>query len=183
MNRLHQEFQVFLRRLEATRLLSQDQWQNTQQLAASLEDLKSFAQALRDREWLTSWQLKPIAANQLQLVRGRYALLDQIGQGGMGTDTAAVDESGLLAMESVAGMKRITDESAEVLGSLVKLQSLEICGNSQLLDTTAQQLGRMEDLGYVCATQTRVTDESVLQGQLAPSHLVAKVAASSPLNN
>lgn len=77
---------IFLTRLEASGLLTADQFRQARQLGQKYgADFRSLAKETVQRGWLTSYQASQVARNQGKgLVLGPYLLLEPRGEGGMG---------------------------------------------------------------------------------------------------
>src|SRR5437879_4930668 len=77
---------TFLSALERFSLLEHRQYlEVTQRLATQFPAVLALAGELIRRGWLTSYQVRQILEKDCQdLVLGKYVLLDNLGQGGMG---------------------------------------------------------------------------------------------------
>jgi len=105
---------VFLQRLENSRLLSPEQLARVS-AEAPRDEPKALAIWLLKNGLLTRWQAQRLLAGQDRFFFGKYRLLEQLGQGGMGTVYKAQEEHGLkrLVALKIISQKALQRPNAE----------------------------------------------------------------------
>ena len=79
---------LFIANLRRSTLLSPVRWGHVEHWLERTEgktDPQQLADELTGRSWLTPWQAGMLLAGHDAFFLGRYKLLDQLGEGGMGT--------------------------------------------------------------------------------------------------
>lgn len=77
--------ETFWSRVEQSRLLTSGQLAALRKLHAAAPDVRPICQYLITEHLVTRWQCKQLLLDRLNFYLGKYRLLDQLGQGGMGT--------------------------------------------------------------------------------------------------
>jgi len=70
--------------LEQSRLLSTDSLRRVREFFETGDDGEGIAKRIVEQGWLTRWQVQQLLAGRHKLFLGKYKLLENIGQGGMG---------------------------------------------------------------------------------------------------
>jgi serine/threonine protein kinase len=96
--------------LRPSRLLNEEQRKELPGLAARFPDAVALARELVKRNWLTTFQFKRLAQGKPdELLLGQYALLEPLGEGGMGQ----VFKAKHVRMERIVALKVIRKERLE----------------------------------------------------------------------
>jgi len=74
----------FVALLEQSRLLSGDQLHRVREFSETSDNPCNVAKQIVQQGWLTRWQAQQLLAGRHKLFLGKYKLLENIGQGGMG---------------------------------------------------------------------------------------------------
>lgn len=74
----------FWQLVEQSGLLSEQQFAQAQEALADVDSVKEVARQLVLRHGLTRWQVEQLLLRQTKFYLGKYQLLEQLGQGGMG---------------------------------------------------------------------------------------------------
>ncbi|MCH7989581.1 MAG: serine/threonine protein kinase [Planctomycetes bacterium] len=108
--------EAFLDHLQQSNLLSADAWKDVQaqtERASADVSPEQIARQLVENKLLTHWQASMLLAGRNAFFLGRYKLLDQLGQGGMGAVFRAEQiPLGRIVAVKVMAKKLVKDENA-----------------------------------------------------------------------
>lgn len=109
---------AFLDQLQQSRLLEDAQFDRARETLASAVEPREAADRLVREKFVTPWQADELLQGRTQFVIGKYKLLEQLGQGGMG----AVYKAEQTTMRRIVALKVIAPRIAEHPQAVARFQ-------------------------------------------------------------